>query len=272
MTNPPSLQPPHPPPLPWTGYHSESHKRKYTITVGILGAVFFLAQVVIPFGVMMAVMPLMMFSRSDMFNEAHVTEGAFWDGAFWYVETRSGPSDHEGKILKRLGMTAEDSSLTDVDTFEAIVPRFLAAPERLWAVSSLEAGYYDPDAEALVLKKAQLGDISPPFFLDGRPAVIENSPSGCGVFVYESGGWRRARALPWLSPREELVIRRDLQACGFGRAFLRNILKLVDGFFSFMIGIMVAALSENWQRVGDMAARTVVVDIRQRGDRGGMQE
>ena len=31
---------------------------------------------------------------------------------------------------------------------------------------------------------------------------------------------------------------------------------------NFMVGIMVAALSENWQRVGDMAARTVVVDVK----------
>jgi uncharacterized RDD family membrane protein YckC len=35
---------------------------------------------------------------------------------------------------------------------------------------------------------------------------------------------------------------------------------VVDGFFNFMMGTMVAALSENWQRVGDMAARTVVVE------------
>ena len=31
-----------------------------------------------------------------------------------------------------------------------------------------------------------------------------------------------------------------------------------------MVGIMVAALSEHWQRVGDMAARTVVIDVRRR--------
>ncbi len=54
----------------------------------------------------------------------------------------------------------------------------------------------------------------------------------------------------------------DLMPCGFGRAFVRNILKFVDGFFNFMVGVMVAALSHNWQRVGDMAARTVVVDVR----------
>jgi uncharacterized RDD family membrane protein YckC len=58
------------------------------------------------------------------------------------------------------------------------------------------------------------------------------------------------------------VLGTDLQPCGFGRALVRNLLKCVDGFFNFMVGIMVVALSENWQRVGDMAARTVVVDWR----------
>ncbi|MBN1803705.1 MAG: RDD family protein [Sedimentisphaerales bacterium] len=58
------------------------------------------------------------------------------------------------------------------------------------------------------------------------------------------------------------VMGTDLQPCGFGRAFLRNILKFVDGFFNFLVGVIIAALSHNWQRIGDMAARTVVVDIR----------
>jgi uncharacterized RDD family membrane protein YckC len=56
----------------------------------------------------------------------------------------------------------------------------------------------------------------------------------------------------------------DLQPCGFGRALLRNLLKFVDGFFNFMVGVIIIALSENWQRVGDMAARTVVVDVSKR--------
>jgi uncharacterized RDD family membrane protein YckC len=54
----------------------------------------------------------------------------------------------------------------------------------------------------------------------------------------------------------------DLRPCGFGRAFVRNLLKFVDGFFNFMVGILLVALTENWQRVGDMAARTVVIDVR----------
>jgi uncharacterized RDD family membrane protein YckC len=54
----------------------------------------------------------------------------------------------------------------------------------------------------------------------------------------------------------------DLRPCGFGRALVRNLLKFIDGFFNFTVGILLAALSENWQRVGDMAARTVVVRVR----------
>ena len=56
----------------------------------------------------------------------------------------------------------------------------------------------------------------------------------------------------------------DLEPCGFSRALVRNFLKVIDGFFNFMVGIMVVALSENWQRVGDMAARTVVVAVDRR--------
>jgi len=53
------------------------------------------------------------------------------------------------------------------------------------------------------------------------------------------------------------VLGTDLQPCGFGRAFLRNLLTFVDGFFSFLVGALLVALTENWQRLGDMAARSV---------------
>jgi len=55
------------------------------------------------------------------------------------------------------------------------------------------------------------------------------------------------------------VVGTDLRPCGFGRALVRNLLKVVDGFFNFLVGVMLVALTENWQRVGDLAARTVVV-------------
>ena len=55
------------------------------------------------------------------------------------------------------------------------------------------------------------------------------------------------------------VVGTDLQPCGFGRALLRNFLTFVDGFFNFLVGALLVAFTENWQRLGDFAARTIVV-------------
>jgi uncharacterized RDD family membrane protein YckC len=55
------------------------------------------------------------------------------------------------------------------------------------------------------------------------------------------------------------VLGADLAPCGFGRALIRNLLTFVDGFFNFLVGALLVALTENWQRLGDLAARTVVL-------------
>jgi uncharacterized RDD family membrane protein YckC len=55
------------------------------------------------------------------------------------------------------------------------------------------------------------------------------------------------------------VLGTDLRPCGFGRALLRNLLTVVDGFLNFLVGVLLVALTENWQRLGDLAARTVVL-------------
>jgi len=55
------------------------------------------------------------------------------------------------------------------------------------------------------------------------------------------------------------VVGTDLKPCGFGRAFLRNILRFVDGFFNYLVGILIIAFTDNQQRIGDMAARTIVI-------------
>ena len=55
------------------------------------------------------------------------------------------------------------------------------------------------------------------------------------------------------------VVGTDLKPCGFGRALLRNILRFVDGFFNYLVGILIIAFTENQQRIGDMAARTIVI-------------
>ena len=91
----------------------------------------------------------------------------------------------------------------------------------------------------------------------------------CGAMVWALAGFLIFAAMEGRSGRTPgkwivgiQVLGADLAPCGFGRALVRNLLKLVDGFFNFLVGVMLVALTENWQRVGDMAARTVVVDVR----------
>lgn len=56
----------------------------------------------------------------------------------------------------------------------------------------------------------------------------------------------------------------DLEPIGFGRALIRNLADYADAMFMYSVGLAVAALSKNRQRLGDHAARTLV--IRDRGD------
>ena len=55
------------------------------------------------------------------------------------------------------------------------------------------------------------------------------------------------------------VVGPTLRAPGILRALVRNLLLLLDGFLNFTVGLMLMALGLHWQRLGDMAAGTVVV-------------
>jgi len=81
---------------------------------------------------------------------------------------------------------------------------------------------------------------------------------GLSLFAFLEGRWGRTPG-KWIMKIQ--VLGTDLKPCGFGRAIVRNLLKFVDGFLNYMIGILLVALSENWQRLGDMAARTVVISV-----------
>lgn len=65
------------------------------------------------------------------------------------------------------------------------------------------------------------------------------------------------------------VVGDDLRPCGLGRAFVRNLLKMIDGFFSYLVGILMVAFTPQWQRLGDLAARTIVIRVRDPRDSEG---
>lgn len=55
------------------------------------------------------------------------------------------------------------------------------------------------------------------------------------------------------------VVKIDLRRCGFGWAVLRNLIRAADAFSWYLVGMMLVALTDKWQRLGDMAAGTIVI-------------
>lgn len=81
--------------------------------------------------------------------------------------------------------------------------------------------------------------------------------AGVIAFAFMEARWGRTPGKWVLGIR---VVTLELQPCRFGRALLRNALLMVDGMFYFVAGLLSIALSEHWQRIGDLAARTVVIE------------
>jgi len=56
-----------------------------------------------------------------------------------------------------------------------------------------------------------------------------------------------------------LVLRADFTRCGLGAGFLRNLMRIVDAFFYYLVAAISMAATFKWQRLGDLVAGTVVV-------------
>ena len=70
------------------GYRSKEHKKTFTIAVGILGAVFLLAQFIVPFVIMIVAMPTFMVSGIFSMKEANPARSDYWNGRVWYPEAQ----------------------------------------------------------------------------------------------------------------------------------------------------------------------------------------
>jgi uncharacterized RDD family membrane protein YckC len=58
------------------------------------------------------------------------------------------------------------------------------------------------------------------------------------------------------------VVKQDGTAIDWQAAIVRNLLRLVDGLFLYLVGAIVVWISKSRQRLGDMAAHTLVVSAR----------
>ncbi len=56
-----------------------------------------------------------------------------------------------------------------------------------------------------------------------------------------------------------IVMDRDLKPCTMLQSVIRNLLRLADGICLYSVGLIFIAATDRWQRLGDLAGRTVVV-------------
>ncbi|PTD94466.1 hypothetical protein C9439_02305 [archaeon SCG-AAA382B04] len=55
------------------------------------------------------------------------------------------------------------------------------------------------------------------------------------------------------------VVKQDGSPCDFSSSLIRNLLRVVDGIFVYVVGALFIAQSDKDQRLGDRIANTVVV-------------
>jgi uncharacterized RDD family membrane protein YckC len=146
-------------------------------------------------------------------------------------------SDHQGEELASLFSRAMAGLLDYLLAFAPAVP----------AVLSFVAAFGEegPDAAAMPeLMLALAGGMAGSLLVMFGFAVME------GLSGVTPGKWVAGI---------RVVGADDLRPCGVGRAVVRKLLLVADGFFNGMVGLLVAAFNEKRQRVGDLVAKTVVV-------------
>jgi uncharacterized RDD family membrane protein YckC len=174
-----------------SGYLSEKHKRKFTITAGILGAAFFIMQFILPPMLMFVIMPGMMFFHDSWMKAAEPQHGTFWKDSIWYVERSfsTKPSLHGRTRLKRLNLDSEEGP-ESVAALTIGNAWLLPGSDRLWIISASAIGFYQNGKITVISEEKKLGDISRPFLYEGYPAVVEERPTSLTLMVFVEDTWQ----------------------------------------------------------------------------------
>jgi uncharacterized RDD family membrane protein YckC len=242
------------------GYLSEEHKRKFTITAGILGAAFFIIQFIIPPAIMLAIMPGMMFFGDSWMKHADPERGAFWNNSIWYVETSFPvrPSARDRIILKKLDLDGKEGPET-IAPLPIETPWLLAGTDRLWIISSAAIGFYQNRRITVISAEKTLGDISRPFLYEGRPAVVEERPTGLTLMVFVDDAWQEKLRFNVKSQEIRGRIQWHLQALS-SKGRLHLFLKFGKTLY-YREGPPPSEIDERnvWQPIGEAGADWVAV-------------
>jgi uncharacterized RDD family membrane protein YckC len=202
------------------GYLSEEHKRKFTIMAGVLGALFFIAQFIVPIVVMLAIMPFGFFGGGLSIKIVEPEKSALLGDSLWYVETRLSAepeSENELSVLKRLPLFDEGDP-EEVAPLLSERPWLLSSDRRLWILSPSMAAYFEDGRMVPVLDEKVLGDIAQPFLFRGNPSVIQDRPEGLAWMVLRNGTWEKEADLSLGLQEDICCIQHNLQIlCAWDR-------------------------------------------------------
>jgi uncharacterized RDD family membrane protein YckC len=79
---------------------------------------------------------------------------------------------------------------------------------------------------------------------------------GLGYFVYFEGTTGQTIGKKIVNIK---VVKEDGKPMTYIDAFIRTLLRLIDGQLAYLLGLIIILVSEKRQRLGDMAAKTLVV-------------
>jgi len=96
--------------------------------------------------------------------------------------------------------------------------------------------------------------------MDGLPGLVAMFAGLCWALLYYIVFEGVLGATPGKFMLGLRVRGPDGQRAGFAPIAVRNLLRIIDGFAMYLVGLLVAALSKQRQRIGDHVAKTIVVD------------
>lgn len=196
------------------GYLSETSKRRFTITAGVLGAVFLIAQFAIPFAIMLGFMASMSASFDVDIVWRDPDHTVVWDGAVWLIETHPSFNDEpDTSVLARTGIATPGEPEPMVSDLRGR-PFLLPDNDRLWLISKDSISYYRNGEIETVESPTALAEFSSPFLMENRPAVLERWPNELVLVAYDGASWQNRGSLPIVAPDPE---------CGCGLSWAKAV-------------------------------------------------
>jgi uncharacterized RDD family membrane protein YckC len=229
------------------GYLSEQGKRRFTITAGILGAVFFMAQIALPFVLMLIAMPTMIL-KGDLSKRLNVDSMVLWNDSIWFIE-ESKKTKHYN--LKRITLR-EFGAPETVCRLLLDKPSLLAGKDTLWIISPNFVTQYTDSGLGKATRIRYAGNTSKPFLLHNLPAVVKDAPDETSVLVYENGTWQRKYGLDLVPKSKKVNIATDLQVlCDESQMHLFMQMGFTVYYKSYPFDSIIGN-TEPWEAVGSV--------------------